>query len=450
MLRQIKIYTGILAILVFCVCSSSAADISENQSSLLDLINQIRTAPFSYALSLGYDTKFLEERGLVPDTEFEPYHMDDFLNSRAADSNTPLIGNETEVLEIEPVHLITAETGGVVTFLNFMPANIAGKIFIDYLFKQEIESKNFQYILSDDYLYVGISIESGVTEHRMNAWFLTISLGSSVLKSEGQILNLVNQVRSEPWKIQPYVDKTLIDIFYDHPNIFDLFGREYPPVFLNTSLHLSARASSFYLLNKTYPEPLAFVIGTSMEWMTHFGYNGASVRESVVACEKEDAISIVNTLFSSLVLNEFNTWPEGAVVFSSGFQDAGPGISFRSNEDVNKAVLAFDIGAGVKEADEQISKIYGILFFDKDENYLYSPGEEIAQETVMVCDEDMNPLKSVITDNAGHFSMILESNKNYFFNAEPEGFSVSAKFFVSTDQFVKLPCSLPPPHPNPS
>ncbi|WP_139168962.1 hypothetical protein [Desulfobacula phenolica] len=433
-----------MAIIIFCVCSFSSAETSGNQSSLLGLINQIRTAPFSYALSLGYDTEFLKEKGILPDTALEPYVMDESLSSGAADENIFVDEKSTAAEENGQVHLLTVETGGVVTFLNFMSSDIAGKIFIDYLFKQELENKNFQYILSSDYAYVGFSIKSGVTEAQMNAWFFTIRLGSSVLKSEGQVLNLINQVRSEPWKVQAYLDKELIEIFYENWNVFHSLGREYSPLFFDSSLHLSAVAGSFYMLNGIYPEPLLFPM-TPSERSVHYGYNGPSVLESVVevACEKDNTVACVNKIFSSLVLNEFKAWPAGATVFSSEFQNAGLGISLCSEKEFDM-VLTLDVGIGVNDTDEQNSRIYGILFWDNDENSLYTPGEEIARETVMVYDEDLNPLKSVVTNNAGHFSITLESNKNYFFSSEPEGSSVSEKIFVATDKFVKLPCI---PHP---
>jgi len=440
-MKKIKTYTIILLVILFCVCRSALAFMSENEASLLDLINQIRTAPFAYALALGYDQEFLAEMDILPETQFEPYLMDEYLCSSAADSNYSLTGEDKEPVEKLPVHLLTAETGGVVSFFNFMPVEVAFKIVIDNFLRKELETSNFQYILSNVYSYLGISIKAGALENRMNAWFFAVNFGSSTLKSEVQVLNMINQVRSEPWKVQAYIDRKIIDLYHENLNVLYLLRRKYSPLFLNASLHASAQANSFSVLYETYSEATVF---TPLERAMDNGYKGGFVQESVVdaAYEKDNLISCVNTVFSTLILDEFKTWPEGAAVFSSDFQDIGPGLSLRSGDDFDRAVLSIYVGTDmdIKEDDvQQISRIYGIIFSDIDQNNVYSPGEEIVRENVVIYGEYLEPIKSVVTDNAGHFSVTLESNKKYFFRAESEGFSVTKEILLTaSDQFVKL------------
>lgn len=487
MLKQTKKYSVILMVIFFYLGSYAIADTANNKESLLYMINQIRTSPFSHAVSLGYGDDFLVERGILPETELKPYTMDDFLNSRAADANGRNMAGDAEPaengepVEIGPVHLLTAEVSFIVSFFNFMSADIAGQFFIDNLFKKELESKENQIILSDDYSWAGIAIEAGVTEDSMNAWFFTISLGSSMLRSEVQVLNLINQVRSEPSMVEEYINTDVIDnIVYDNWSTYHLVQGGYKPLFLNSFLHKSAVSGSFYMLNETYPDSFPLTVTAEMspwEMSLYYGYSWDFLDESsvIIVCAKDDSISCVNTIFSYLVLNELNNRPDDAVIFSDTVQDAGPGLAVSSGENFDVVAFSLAVGSNIQEnaveldiqenaADldiqedpGQTSRIYGILFLDSDGNNFYSPGEEIAKENVIVYDEEMNQIQSIVTDNAGHFSITLDSNKSYFFKAVLEGFSgvsedssgaledfygiETDKVFVDTDLFVKLVCT---------
>lgn len=441
MKNKIK-YAAISVITLFCVTGHAIADTASNNAVLFDLINQIRVAPFSYALSLGYDAAFLQERNILPETVFSPYLMDEFLNSDAARGNDNMAGKNREILTNGSVYLVTAETGGAVAFFNFMPVRAACKIFIENLFKNELESKNFQHILSTEYVYAGTSITSGVTADHMNAWFCTLHLGSSVLTSEMQLLNMINQIRSEPLKIFEINDE-IITVFRENSDKIELFRNEYKPLFLNASLYAAARETSFSVFNGT---PIETLINASMERSLYFGYDGQFLQASVVDAtyEREDLNSCVNILFSTLMLDEFKSYPENSAVFLTDSRDVGPGIAFLQGEVFDNAVFTIDVGVEIREDAVNLSKIYGLLFLDKDGNSFYSPGEELAKEVVTVYDEELSLLKRVVTDNAGHFSLSLDLNKKYFFKFESVdsiGSSVTKELFISADQFVKLASS---------
>jgi len=86
-----------------------------------------------------------------------------------------------------------------------------------------------------------------------------------------------------------------------------------------------------------------------------------------------------------------------------------------------------------------MSRIYGVLFSDNDGDGLYAPGEELIQQTVTVYDGEMQEIETVVTDNAGHFSIkTLETNQQYSFTATIEEVQVREDIFITSDQFVKL------------
>jgi len=438
MSKSLKIFLTLLC-LTALICSPVLADTSEDEAWLLERINYIRTAPFSCAQDLGYDSEFLKQRSIFEETAFTPWQADEYLNALAVAEN-----NSAQELPVpEPAHDFarTAQTGGVLSFFNYMPVRAACTIIIDNLFKKEIEENNPAHLLSQNYAFAGISIRGGVTENGQNGWFVTICLGSSILTSEVQVLNMINQVRAEPRAAGHYIETDLLPLMEENWGLLDVFANDYPPIFFNSDLNASARAGAFFMLHGDYPEPLAFTM-TPVERMAYYGYEGLNATESmqITVLPKGDAVFAVNRFVSSLILDELAGYPEGAIVFGGEYQAAGVGISFVSGTDFDTGVACLDAGTD-PPADTGVSRIYGIFFKDLDGNAVYSPEEGMANQSVQVYDETLNLVESTGTDNAGHFSVTLETNRNYIFRAETETVSAAGEVFVCADQFVKLICA---------
>jgi hypothetical protein len=322
-----------------------------------------------------------------------------------------------------------------------MPVDTAFKIVVDNLFRKEIETNEFHYILSNTYSYAGIAISPGRLEDRVNAWFVAICLGSSELVSDIQMLNLVNQVRDDPWKILDYTRLNPAEAFTENQEVVHLFAGGFQPLFSDASLMASASAHSFYVLHGTYPELSG---ETPLERAAFHGYAGDFVQEFALTVPslKEEGPASVGTLFSALIHRELKVWPEGSAVFLNDFQHAGSSMSFQAGDDIDISVLSLVTGEN-SHKDDQMPRIYGLVFSDNDGNGLYSPGEEMIQQIVKVYDQDMQALENVVTDNAGHFSMTLDANKQYSFKTTIEDVPVSREIFIATDQFVQL--IYPPP-----
>lgn len=470
------IYTIISAMVIWGVCGPAAALSSEDNQTFLDMINKIREDPYTYAVDeLEYDSESLIANGIGPDTklDLDPYTLDENLTAMAADESELMAGGE--ILETtKPVHRLTASTGGVVSFFNFMSQDTAFKVVIDYLFRNELDTNEFNHILSNKYAYAGIAISAGTVESG-NAWFVAINLGSSALVSEIQMLNLINQLRSNPKNIWEYTELNHINAHELNSNIENLTssGNKYKPLFFNASLSASAQeAHSFYMPEE--PEPQ-----TPLERAIDYGYEGEAVEEYFLpvlpSTEEEDALS-VDSLFLSLIQQELEKWPQSPVpvVFLKDFQDVGSNIS-QPGEDIEDPLLSFVVGKNTltntsndentSSNSDELSRIYGILFEDKNGNDRYDPGEEIIQQTVKVYvdDEMQEPHKTAVTDNAGHFFMELEANHQYDFIATlEENVPVIWKGYVedqngwwyedknenttkiiTSDQFVNL-CYTPP------
>lgn len=442
---NIKKYAAVLVMVLPLTCSLAFADISNDELLFFDRLNQVRTAPYSYAIELGYTEEFLATRQIFPETKFDPYVMDEYLNSKSLSINSDII--EDDIIEsLDPVFLLTAEKTGMVSFNNFMSPERAAKIFIENQFKKELDEGSFQYILAKGYVYAGVSIRPGRTEDFKNAWFFNITLGSSVLKSEARLLNLINLIRSEPLEIQAYTGKDLFDILSENVNVWYLLSLEYPPLFWEPSLHLAARADVYCRVHGYCPEPETGTTGmTPLEKSLYYGYTGQYVQQSFVMIEspKNNGAVCANDLFSAMMLKELKTWPHEAAIFSWNLKDLGPGISFTVREDKQEAGLS--LYAGIRVGNDgnqtdapQIARIYGLLFMDKDGNTHYSPDEEMAKVSITVFNEEFEPVNNSVTDNVGHFSVILDPGRYYYFKAESDRVSVMEKIFINRDRFVKL------------
>lgn len=433
MMKTLK-YCFLISFLSFLgFISQAVADPSGDRSSFVALVNQIRSAPFDYARKLGYTQELLQSRGILPGTKFEPYSLNNHLNLQAETLNNNGVQNQ------KPMYLLTTDTKGKISFINFMSASTANKIFIENLLREEIDNNHFRYILSKEYSFIGVSMKSGQLESKMNSWFLAISLGSFALKAEGQILNLINQIRSEPWNVQKYVAQNLNAVFRENWNVYHMLSNEFPPYFLNIPLSRSARDSSFDSLYGTFYKSAGYFRLSYFEKAILNGYDGVDARESIatIAFGKEDTETCVISLFSALLSNELKAWPEKTAIFQKEFHDAGAGISLRSGDGIDLATLSLYTGTSGVEAQDS-SKIYGVLFLDSDRNSLYSPGEELAGMNVVVYDKDYRPIQSVIADNAGHFHMTLSSGQYYYFRAEKDNYHQVEKIWVDRNKFVKL------------
>ncbi|MGD9826614.1 hypothetical protein [Desulfobacter sp.] len=450
------IHTLISAMVFWGVYGPAAALSAEDDQYFLDRINEIRTAPYNYAIEhLECTPDFLKAKGIKPDTTFARYTLDERLTAMAEDESQLMAGEEITVSEAPPYYRLTASTGGVVSFFNFMSRETAFKIVINYLFKKELDNESFDHILSKDYSSAGIAISAGKVGSG-NAWFVAICLRSSELVSQIQMLNLINQVRADPEKISEYTNPRRED-YENDPIITELIDGEYKPLFFDASLSEYARAYSSYLLNGTYQEPLSET-QTAMERVAHcgYGYEGDAVQESYVQIPSVPGESSppVDSLFVSLIYNELIAWPTGYVVFLKGSQDVGFSMSFQEDESYNISALSFVVGKKAPNAstdenadinNEQTVRIYGVLFSDIDGKGLYAPGYELIKQTVKVYDDEMQEqeIQSAVTDNAGHFFMELPANQQYYFKATIGGVPVSwegndGNHLITTDQFVKL------------
>jgi len=486
-----------LVLLAACFLRPAAAEITPQDMFVFDLINQYRSAPFAHAVSLGYDPAVLQEKGINPETVFAPYELDQTLTEAAAAANARELSAALEPEPIPPVRRHTAQTSSAFSFSHFMPLETAAHIFVQNLFKNELETGDHQFILSEAFRYAGTSADPGVVaDTQMNAWFLSLHLGSFERVTEMQMLNLINQIRANPRLTQFFIHTDATGLFQQNPQIHQLWNLQFAPVFLDDMLQHWARADAAMSgvsppsdpappqtadPDQNIPVPADF----------HESYPGELFQTATVAAAWEDMITArpVADLFSALLYSELTTWPYGAVVFSNRYTRAGVAISLETLENTGTGIVSVYAGsllarslvpedtdgldpqpvpeeAGGQnvvpentdarnqvpgDAESRKVRIYGLVFSDHDDDLMYSPGEDLAQQTVSVYELVQDPavpvpvpeenptlVKTVVTDNAGHFSLSLDPDRQWVFEAEKDGQTARRIIHIEKDQFVKM------------
>jgi hypothetical protein len=462
-MKRLANIAGIFLVIVGCSFGaahggSEDPGLTKVQSYTLDLINKIRSDPLSYAETLGYDRNVLIA-GL-------PWMADAFkkglplcglnadLNARAELGNS--IDGSAFGSQAEPApgcdYSFTGEMGGVVSFYDFMPAEFACKIIVVNQLKQELDPNRIGklYLLNPGFDSVGVSVRGGVQSVdgvRKNAYFATMSFASSRLKSEVQVLNMINQVRRDPMDLLVYLNLTFREGITKSPNlVYPLFS-QFEPFIDSPSIHGSAQNYSKHIAWNGGVNAL-LQGDSSLMPAVNSGYAGVLLKEVVSEAVHPygDETPIASQIFSLMMQKEFNALPEDSVVFFRVGADAGVGISFVHGSEYMLSIATLDVGKPV--VDESIvpveSKVYGVVYSDRDGNGIYSPGEEAEHASVIVYRKmDGCIMKKITADNAGHFSMNVPANQEYRVDVSSGGTMVSLEVLLDRDSFWPIPLPLP-------
>ncbi len=391
-----------------------------NEQYIVALVNHIRLDPFGYAEMLGYNRETLLQTlpWLAPvSAGLELSIASDFLNQRASALNSD------DSLVQEPVPTIgtdfarTGHIGGVVSFLNFMDPWLAINVIMDNQFKKELD-QNYEgkrYILSRAYRHVGAAFRAGRVGIS-NAYYISICFGSDLLKSEAQVVNLINQMRANP--LESYI--------YLNLNTSFLPGN-FAPLFLNDALRSTASVG----------------LSSHVDFPAHalyFGFTGSGVVESSVieAFPNIDPNFYALLIFSSLIINDAQFYPFKNTIFNPAYNEIGPAVFYVDGEtyDYSKLTVATGYTGNQNPA---ASKIFGLAYTDFDQNNVYTPGEDAANRVITIYNK-LNHAKVAIaiTSNAGQFTASLPINMEYIIQTGTVDNLSRKDIFLTTDLFVDL------------
>jgi hypothetical protein len=392
------------------------------------------------------------------------------------------------------------QTEAVLTFSNFIAGETAAVLFAENLLKTELNTGVFEFVLASGFSHAGASVDPGVRDGR-NAWFSTLMLGSPARIMDMQMLHLINQVRAEPERVEDYLSAGLDAMFEQNQQIYLLPTLRFQPLFLDSLLYEMAEADVLTPEAVSFAPDNRMILNTETGEKTWLGQRFQDMT-AAVSWENMNKARPVTALFTALLLQELSGWPYNAVIFSNHFTEAGtyvhldivspsetggvtetdlessPVIGFedsiwngfdtvpespvQSGSGVvtlcagSAAPVPEPVSPGADETlpDPETVRIYGLVFFDQDGDDLYAPGEELAKEIVNVypltgepgqmTENASEPAYQVITDNAGHFSLSLESGRYWVFETwKQEQVSRQSIYIDNTHRFVKM-SFLPP------
>jgi len=388
--------------IVFWVAAAALPGISragESQSQFaIDLINWIRLDPLAYAEALGYDRQALLPElpwlsGML-DQGLPPLTPTDFLTAKAAAKNN-LTGNTVPpVSGFSEDYAQTGQISGVVSFQNFITSRKAISIIIDNQFRNELKRdySGQRCILNPDLGLGGVSLKNGTDLFgHGNAYYLTVSMGSSLGRLQRQVLNQINQLRNDPRAGSKYVNAGL-----------SAWSGSNSPLFVHRVLQVFAGTG--FIDTPDYAEHAK-----------NYGYSGMGTRKSGVleifpAKEPDNAAFRV---FSSLVTAELAGNPDGPVILEPGFNDTGLNIDYVSGETAAHASADIIGGLSARPTRDNI-RIYGLVYADTSGNEVYTPGEGRSGRVVRIYDRaTFEQAAIVVTDHTGHFSVSLPGHREY-------------------------------------
>lgn len=427
-----KLIKALMAVsLVICMAAGSvpnvhASDTHGTRQYILDLINWIRLDPVEYARGLGYDAQTLMDQNPWLITLVEqglPMVVSrEYLQLQAAARNdmSGAIPEPEPSLSQDPAE--TGQISGAVSFLNFVDPQAAVGFVINHQFKKELDPgfSGRRLILNPrlDVAGADFRADQSTTDGSRLAYQVMAVLGSGITRSQRQMLNLINQVRHDPTAAVRVPDYSLAQFA----------GRVRTPLFFHDVLQ--AFADTEFLRTPEYAIHAQ-----------NFGYPGLWVTRSSVLeiFPKTDADTMVSWLFSALVLKEAKGLAGGPVIFGSYYTDAGISLAFTSGQTLDHASLA--LVTGITEQDTPgYSRIYGMVYADANQDRVYTPGEGRSGSTVSVYDlVTFQPAATGVTDETGHFSVRLPSDRPYAFQTGEGDTLVSRDLYLTENQFFSLP-----------
>jgi hypothetical protein len=260
------------------------------------------------------------------------------------------------------------------------------------------------------------------------------------------MLNLINQIRANPSLVQSYLDADFMEIIQQNPSIYFLPMLALSPVFPNSLLNEWARTDAAEGTPADDDDGSKESESVDLRQL----YPGDFLQTATVGTFWQDpgGARPVTDLFFALLRSELATWPLNAVVFSNQYTEAGAALSVDIDGEIGSGILSVYAGSKILEPESEtalpVSRIYGIVFSDQDGDRLYRTGQELAGQTITVYDEYQNPVTSAVSDNAGQFSLALESGRHWVVTTRTGEQTVSQPFIPTAGQdlFVKL--AVPP------
>ncbi|MBA3011227.1 MAG: hypothetical protein FP812_13450 [Desulfobacula sp.] len=433
----------VFALVTSILCSTQeiarAKTSLSNEAYALDMVNRMRNNPLAYAEQLGYNRALLLEQqpwlsgitqglGVVAysyslTTQASIQNAEDYSASGSEilylDDAGTAVSKAVTTMNIE--YAAEGTVSGIVSFYNLMDAQTAIGLVINNQFKNELDAsyEGKRILLSPQFRQMGTAIRAGqlqVDSRHNNAFFVYTCFSSSLLKSEVQVINMLNQVRAYPDQAETYLSFNL-----------DFLPGGYTPLFFNDAL---ISASQTVLHNEVDVHAHALYFGFPQP---DVGYTNVLER-----FPSADSNTLARWIFSSLMVREVAAYPTRDAIFNPAWNEIGPALYAVGNNSYNSIKLTMVSGYDYKE-DTGLSRIYGVVYTDSDSNGAYTPGEDASDLLISVYDNRTGlKVRTIYTNKAGQFSLTLPNNVEYNIETINKGKRSGQLLVLTKDQFLEL------------
>lgn len=433
---------------------------SEEEASLLELINEARKDPLGMAESLGIARETvlqdLPELNAVLTEGLAPLKFNQKLYKAASGHTEDMIANiyyshnsldgrtyRGRIRESGYLAVVCGESLGMVAFQNFMDTAETVRTIFESIFLAELdpETTEDRNILNPDITEAGIAFGSGqfiAGGSILNAYLATLDFGKPVADTEAielALVGMLNSARNDP-------SLALLSAGIDHESAAQAYGDlawalilPLAPLARDEKLHGTATAHNRDMRNNLYFGIVSLDGSTPFERVASTGYAPACVGESLgIILGVLDVTRVDGPLDAARRLYEivlkYDVDPQSGVqrnIFDPFMSEVGIGIetAFYDLGEGDDQLLFYVVVADFAKPLGLRSFVMGTVYEDRNENGFIDEDEGIPGLKITLNPEDGAAGPEMVTESGptGRYQMRLSGVLTGFMNlyVEREG-----------------------------
>lgn len=410
------------------------------EASLLTRINQARQNPLETAVALGESADQIlaaqPDRTDILVGGLDPLTLDSRLHDSAIAHTLDMLEknyySQTGASGSSPQDRISAaglsfthaaEVLGVVAFRNFMDPESAVDILFKNAFLREVKGETTSPVLLDKTLTdIGIGVASGtltIAGASYNVYLMTCDAASMTAQIDGydttrmaaQLTQLINQARAFPLDVAEKLGFARADVLNTQTSASAYLHAGMPPLAVDGQLSASASAHTDEMMRLGYFSETSPDGKTAEDRIRESGYDILYAGELIFqysggmdTSADEMVAAIFNMIFSAELATDEAQSDSFRLMLERDLEDIGVSLGCiqETVDGVEQIRCIGTVVAGLKLTWEN-PKIAGVVYSDTNRDGLYTPGEELPGQEILVFGDGI--LK---TDAAGRFQLPSE------------------------------------------